>query len=59
MLLPLQQLRTFYLQMPIGEDIKNSYPFKPKRGDGAREGGLDPSRQGSQAEGAQGGMPKA
>ena len=55
MLLPLQQPRTFYLQVPIGEGIKDSNPFKPKGGDGAKEGSLDPSSQGGQAEAAPGG----
>ena len=31
-LLPLQQPRIFYLWMPVGEDIQNSYPFKLKGG---------------------------
>ena len=55
MLLPLQQPRTFYLQMPIGEGIQNSQPLKPKGGDGTREGSLDPSSQGGQAKGVPGG----
>ena len=52
MLLPLQQSGTFYLQMPIGEGIQNSHPFKLKRGDSAREGSPDPSSQDGQAKGA-------
>ena len=55
MMLPLQQPSTFYLQMLIGEGIQNSYLFKPKGGDGAREGSLDSSSQDGQAKGAQGG----
>ena len=51
MLLPLQQSRTFYPWMPIGEGIQNSHPFKLKGGDGAREGSPDPSSQDSQAKG--------
>ena len=54
MLLPLQQPRTFYLQVPIGEGIKDSYPFKPKGGDSAGEGSRDPSSQGGQAKGIPG-----
>ena len=45
----------FYLQVSAGEDIQVSYPFKPKKGDGAREGSLDLSSQGNQAKGAPGG----
>ena len=41
--------------MSAGEDIPVSYPFKLKRGDGAREGSLDPSSQGDQTEGTPGG----
>ena len=55
MLLPLQQPRTFYPQMPIGEGIQSSQPFKPKRGDGTREWSQDPSSQGGQVKGAPGG----
>ena len=40
--------------MPIGEGIQNSQPFKLKGGDGAGEGILDASSQGSQAEGTPG-----
>ena len=54
-LLPLQQPGTFYLQVPLGEDIKDNYPFKPKGGDGTREGSLDPSGEGGQAKGTPGG----
>ena len=54
MLLPLQQSRTFYQWMPIGEGIQNSHPFKPKGGDRTREGSPDPSSQGGQAEGTPG-----
>ena len=50
-LLPLQQHRTFYLQVSIGEGIQVSYPFKPKGGDGTKEGSPDPSSQDNQAEG--------
>ena len=59
MLLPLQQPGTFYLQMPIGEGIQNSYQFKPKGGDGTREESLVPSSQVGQAKGTPGGDPKA
>ena len=38
MLLPLQQPRTLYLQLPIGEGIQNRPMFKPKGGDGTKEG---------------------
>ena len=55
MLLPLQQPWTFYLQVPVGEGIQDSYPFKLKGGDSTREGSPDPSSQGSQAKGATGG----
>ena len=55
MLLPLQQSGTLYLQMPIGEGIQNSHPFKLKGGDCAGEGSPDPSSQDGQAEGAPGG----
>ena len=41
--------------MSAGEDIKVSYPFKLKRGDGTREDSPDPSSQGDQAKGAPGG----
>ena len=44
--------------MPVGEGIQNSHPFKPKGGDGTREGSLDPSSQDGQAEGAPGGDPQ-
>ena len=54
MLLPLQQPKTFYPQMPIGEGIQNSHPFKVKRGDSAREGSPDPLCQGGKAKGAPG-----
>ena len=49
MLLPLQQPRTFYPWVPIGEGIQISYPFKPKGGGGTREESLNPSSQGDQA----------
>ena len=39
----------------IGKSIKDSYPFKPKGGDGAGDGSLDPSSQGSQTKGTPGG----
>ena len=55
MLLQLQQPRTFYPQMCIDEGIQNSHPFKPKGGDGTREGSLGPSSQDSQAKGTPGG----
>ena len=55
MLLPLQQPRTFYAWMPIGEDIQNSYPFKLKGGDSTREGSPDPFSQGGQTKGTPGG----
>ena len=55
MLLPLQQSKTFYLQVPISEGIKDSYPFKPKGGDGTEEGSLDHSSQGDQAKDTPGG----
>ena len=45
---------TFNLQMPIGEGMQNSHPFKPKGGDSAGEGSPDPSSQGSHAKGAPG-----
>ena len=35
----------------IGEGIQVSYPFKPKGGDGTREGSPDPSSQDDQAKG--------
>ena len=41
--------------MPIGEGIQNRHPFKPKGGDGTREGSPDPSCQDGQAKGALGG----
>ena len=59
MLLPLKQPRTFYPQMPVGEGIQNSHPFKPKGGDGTGEGSPDHSSQGGQAKGAQDRMTKA
>ena len=51
MLLPLQQPGIFYLWVPIGEGIQNSYPFKLKGGDSTREGSPDPSSQDGQAKG--------
>ena len=50
MLLPLQQPGAFYLQFPIGEGIQNRLTFKPKGGDGTKEGSLDPSRKGDHTE---------
>ena len=41
--------------MPIGESIKDSYPFKLKGGDGTGEGSPDPPRQGGQAKSTPGG----
>ena len=41
----------FICECPLGDSIQNSHPFKPKGGDGTREGSLDPSSQGDQAEG--------
>ena len=49
MLLPLQQSGAFYQQMLIGEGIQDRFTFKPKRGDGAKEGSLDPSRKSGNA----------
>ena len=37
--------------MPFGEGIQNSHPFKLKAGESTGKGSLDPSSQGSQAEG--------
>ena len=41
--------------MPFGEGIQNRQPVKLKGEDGAREGSLDPSSQGGQAQGIPGG----
>ena len=41
--------------MSIGEGIQISYPFKPKGGDGTREGSPGPSSQDGQTEGTPGG----
>ena len=51
-LLPLQQPGALYLQLPIGEGIQNGLTFKPKGGNGAEEGSLDPSWKGNHSEGA-------
>ena len=48
----MQQPRTFYLQVPVGEGIQISYPFKLKEGDSTGEGNLYSSSQGDQAKGA-------
>ena len=52
MLLPLQQSRALNLRFPISEGIQNGLTFKPKGGDGTKEGSLDPSRKGDHAKGA-------
>ena len=52
MLLPLQQPRALYPQLPVGEGIQNGVTFKPKGGNSAEEGSPDPIRKGNHAKGA-------
>ena len=52
MLLPLQQPRALYLQLPVGEGIQNGSALKLKGGDSAEGGSLGPSRKGDHTEGA-------
>ena len=51
MLLPLQQPRALYMQLPIGEGIQEGTTFKLKGGDDTEEGSLDPASKGNHAEG--------
>ena len=57
MLLPLQQLRTFYPWMPIGEGIQNGYPFKPKEGMALEKGAWTPQVKMVKPKAPQEGMP--
>ena len=54
MLLPLQQPRSFHQGLSLGEISQKGTEFKLQRGDGAKEGSLDPSRKGYSAKGAPG-----
>ena len=51
MLLPLQWPRAFYLWLPIGEGIQNWSIFKPKGGDGTKEGSPGPYSKGGHTKG--------
>ena len=52
MLLPLQQPRAPYLQLSVGEGILNRLTFKPKGGDGTKEGSPGLSRKSNHAKAA-------
>ena len=49
--LSLQEPRALCLRLPIGEGIQDGLTFKPKGGDSAKEGILDPSGKGDHTEG--------
>ena len=57
-LLLLQQPRTFYLWVPTGKGIQDSYPFKLKGGDGTGKGNPDPQVKLAKPKATQKGMPK-
>ena len=44
-------LAALYLQLPIGEVVPNRLTFKPKGGDGTKEGSPGPSRKSDHAKG--------
>ena len=58
MLLPLQQPWTFYLQVPVGEGIQDSYPFKLKGGTAPEKGAQTPQVKVAKPKVPQEGMPK-
>ena len=53
-LLLLQQPRSFYQRLSIGEISQKGTKFKLQRGDSAEEGSPDPSRKDDSAKGAPG-----